>query len=137
MGIGEERTVEGSHSAWHKTRDAVKPRQEVTAESPLGGVRALKTQVGASDTSKVQAGRAGGLTLSCPEIIKNGGEKTIRRFFEFFTVTIRNKNTRAAYAAAVGGFLTWCEERRLSLSSIEPHDGCGPTSRGTLRQHRR
>jgi site-specific recombinase XerD len=35
-------------------------------------------------------------------------------------VAIRNKNTRAAYARAVGQFCAWCEDRRFSLILIEP-----------------
>jgi len=31
------------------------------------------------------------------------------RFLEYFTVNIRNKNTRAAYARASAAFLHWCE----------------------------
>ncbi len=38
------------------------------------------------------------------------GECTSRRFIEFFTATIRNRNTRAAYARAVKQFLDWCEK---------------------------
>jgi hypothetical protein len=36
-----------------------------------------------------------------------------RCFLEFFTVNIRNRNTRAAYARAARAFLAWCEERGL------------------------
>jgi site-specific recombinase XerD len=39
---------------------------------------------------------------------------------EFFTANIRNKNTRLAYAQAVGQFLRWCEKRRFTLELIEP-----------------
>ncbi len=40
---------------------------------------------------------------------------------EFFAAHIRNKNTRAAYAQAVGQFLTWVEERGVTaLGRIEP-----------------
>jgi hypothetical protein len=40
--------------------------------------------------------RAGLETL--PAIIRNRGERPSRRFIEFFTASIRNRNTRAAYA---------------------------------------
>jgi integrase/recombinase XerD len=33
----------------------------------------------------------------------------VLRFLEFFTVNIRNKNTRVAYARAAAAFLRWCE----------------------------
>lgn len=55
-----------------------------------------------------------------PKIIAAEGSNTVRRFVEFFTANIRNKNTRAAYAQAVGQFCRWCERRRFSLDLIEP-----------------
>src|SRR6202046_2882453 len=36
-----------------------------------------------------------------PAITRARGERTSRRFIEFFTASIRNRNTRAAYARAV------------------------------------
>ena len=41
------------------------------------------------------------------------GERTARRFSEFFTATIRNRNTRMAYARAVKQFFEWCEDHHL------------------------
>ncbi|MFO0805497.1 MAG: tyrosine-type recombinase/integrase [Gemmataceae bacterium] len=55
-----------------------------------------------------------------PRVIAKAGERACRRFVEFFTANIRNKNTRLAYAQAVGRFLTWCEKRRFELDLIEP-----------------
>jgi integrase/recombinase XerD len=43
-----------------------------------------------------------------------------RRFWEFFTVNIRNPHTRRAYFTAVTRFAGWCDDRRLSLDRIEP-----------------
>jgi integrase/recombinase XerD len=54
-----------------------------------------------------------------PAIIRDRGERASRRFIEFFTVSIRNRNTRAAYARAVKQFLGWCEDRRLELHAID------------------
>src|SRR5689334_22452190 len=54
-----------------------------------------------------------------PEIIGAHGERTSRRFIEFFTASIRNRNTRMAYARAVKQFFDWCEDRRLRLSEID------------------
>ena len=54
-----------------------------------------------------------------PAIIRDRGERTSRRFIEFFTASIRNRNTRAAYARAVKQFLDWCEDRRLELHEID------------------
>ncbi|MDL5047323.1 tyrosine-type recombinase/integrase [Oscillatoria amoena NRMC-F 0135] len=55
-----------------------------------------------------------------PVTIGNAGEGASRRFMEFFTANIRNKNTRLAYARAVGQFFTWCEKKRLPLSALQP-----------------
>ena len=44
-----------------------------------------------------------------------------RRFWEFFTVNIRNPNTRRAYFKAVEGFAAWCEDKGLGdLSGVTP-----------------
>lgn len=55
-----------------------------------------------------------------PALIAQAGDRAGRRFVEFFTAQIRNKNTRSAYAQAVGQFLAWCESRRLTLRTIQP-----------------
>ena len=55
-----------------------------------------------------------------PAIIVADGEKTAKRFLEFFTANIENPNTRAAYARAVGYFLDWCHQHKLTLHKIEP-----------------
>jgi integrase/recombinase XerD len=75
-----------------------------------------------------------------PAIILNAGDDAVKKFLEFFTVSIRNKNTRLAYARAIGQFFMWCEGRNLSLFSIQPvsvaayieqHQGSAPT----VKQH--
>lgn len=53
-------------------------------------------------------------------MIATAGEDASRRFLEFFTANIRNKNTRLAYARAVFAFCSWCERRRLTLTKLEP-----------------
>ena len=55
-----------------------------------------------------------------PALIDAAGEKASRRFLEFFTAEIRNRNTRLAYVRAVVPFLDWCEARSLPLERIEP-----------------
>ncbi len=42
-----------------------------------------------------------------PAIIGRAGEAAAWRFVEFFAATIRNRNTRAAYAQAVAQFFAW------------------------------
>lgn len=56
-----------------------------------------------------------------PTLIVDSGEDAARRFIEFFTVTIRNPNTRAAYGRAVRDFCDWCQTMGLDrLGRIEP-----------------
>ncbi len=58
---------------------------------------------------------------SLPALITRAGKLAATRFLEFFTVHIRNSNTRAAYGRAAGAFLAWCEERGLSeLRQVQP-----------------
>ena len=57
---------------------------------------------------------------SLPRLITDAGERATKRFIEFFTANIRNKNTRIAYALAVGRFTAWCEKRGFDLDMIEP-----------------
>jgi site-specific recombinase XerD len=50
------------------------------------------------------------------------------------------KNTRFAYARAVGQFLDWCDQRRFTLDLIEPvvvaaYVEQHPGSRPTVKQH--
>src|SRR5262245_61368871 len=58
--------------------------------------------------------------LIVPAVIAGAGERANRRFLEFFTANIRNANTRAAYARAVGDFFNWLDERGVSLERVEP-----------------
>jgi len=75
-----------------------------------------------------------------PAIIGASGENASRRFLEFFTVNIRNLNTRKAYVRAVAYFLSWCEDRSIGLENIEPITVAAyieqhPASRPTVKQH--
>ena len=47
-------------------------------------------------------------------------ESAGRRFWEFFTANIRNRNTRRAYFVAVSQFSKWCEQKKLRLEDIQP-----------------
>ena len=62
----------------------------------------------------------GGTTL--PALVAGAGETAARRFLEFFAVTIRNANTRAAYMHAAAAFLHWCETRGglADLRQVQP-----------------
>ena len=55
-----------------------------------------------------------------PSSILSRGERAGRRFIEFFTANIRNRNTRLAYARAVKQFFDWTEAQNLRLDDIEP-----------------
>lgn len=60
-------------------------------------------------------------TLAVPVLISASGPGAEKRFLEFFTVTIRNPNTRAAYGRAVRDFCDWCQTMGLEkLGRIEP-----------------
>ena len=55
-----------------------------------------------------------------PAMILRAGPQAAERTVEFFTAQIRNPHTRAAYAAVVTRFFTWCDARGLALTQISP-----------------
>ncbi len=55
-----------------------------------------------------------------PGAVNRAGENAARKFIEFFTANIRNRNTRQAYARAVRRFFDWCDAHRIELDQIEP-----------------
>lgn len=56
-----------------------------------------------------------------PALLRSLGEPGLLRFLEFFTVNIRNRNTREAYGRAARNFLRWCEERGIAeLKDVQP-----------------
>jgi integrase/recombinase XerD len=60
-------------------------------------------------------------TFQAPILIERAGPSTRKKFFEFFTVPIRNANTRAAYYRAIQQFLVWAERGGYQdLEDIEP-----------------
>src|SRR3984885_9899295 len=78
-----------------------------------------------------------------PALIAGAGKKAAWRFIEFFTVNIRNKNTRAAYGQAAGAFLRWCEDRGITcIEDVQPVHVAGyieqlgkERSAPTVKQH--
>jgi len=65
-------------------------------------------------------GNAGG-DPAVPALIARAGQQAAWRFLEFFTVNIRNPNTRAAYARAAGAFLRWCAGHGIGeLGQVQP-----------------
>jgi len=56
-----------------------------------------------------------------PALIDRAGDQARRRFLDFFAATIRNANTREAYARAVAQFFRWAELQGLKrLDDLEP-----------------
>jgi hypothetical protein len=49
---------------------------------------------------------------SSPALVAAAGDRARERFIEFFTASIRNRNTRRAYAQAVNEFLALKPRRR-------------------------
>jgi integrase/recombinase XerD len=86
-----------------------------------------------------ELGRAGLGAL--PVIVARAGERAAWRFVEFFTATIRNRNTRAAYAQAIRQFFAWCDAHRVrSLEEINPvviaaYIEHHPAAAPTVKQH--
>jgi integrase/recombinase XerD len=78
-----------------------------------------------------------------PALVANAGDRAILRFLEYFTVNIRNRNTRAAYARAAADFLGWCEGQGITeLGRVRPvHVAAyiellqGERSAPTVKQH--
>jgi site-specific recombinase XerD len=80
-------------------------------------------------------------TFQVPALVADVGPEATKRFFEFFTVPIRNKNTRTAYYHAIGQFLARCERAGFRhLEDIEPITVAAyieqhPGSPATIKQH--
>jgi integrase len=78
-----------------------------------------------------------------PALIDRAGERAVWRYLEFFTVNIRNVNTRAAYGLAAGRFLRWCEGRGITrIEDVQPMhvaayiEGLGKVRKApTVKQH--
>lgn len=58
--------------------------------------------------------------LVLPATIAREGRRAAPRYVEFFTASIRNRNTRAAYTRACSGFFLWCGRLGLELPTIRP-----------------
>ena len=74
-----------------------------------------------------------------PAIIAVANQNAQQRFFEFFTVNIRNRNTLRAYGLAVREFMLWCEQHRVpSIAAVAPVPCPSPaTSRSSPASDRR
>jgi site-specific recombinase XerD len=71
-----------------------------------------------ADSSSLPATVEPARGLPVPAIVAAQGDRASERFFTYFTDTIRNKNTRAAYFRNACRFMAWCEGRGLTLPTI-------------------
>src|SRR6476469_1215382 len=55
-----------------------------------------------------------------PELIAAAGSEVTETYIDFFTSTIRNRNTRQAYARACWQFFDWCAAHGLELTTVRP-----------------
>src|ERR1700674_2600413 len=55
-----------------------------------------------------------------PELIAAAGPEVTESYIDFFTATIRNRNTRQAYARACWQFFDWCAAHGLELTTETP-----------------
>jgi integrase/recombinase XerD len=91
-------------------------------ESALGLVkRRHRDRLNILQTAKASAQAE---SFQVPALIADIGLEATKRYFEFFSVPIRNKNTRIAYYHTIGQLLDWCRY-------IEQHAG----SPATIKQH--
>ena len=98
-------------------------------------------------SSEQKALAAGIRAFTLPATIADHGDKAAERFFTFFTDTIPNPNTRAAYYRNAMRFFAWTGKKRLSLLDIKSYHVSGylaqltrtgtqqPASTPTVKQH--
>ena len=70
----------------------------------------------------IAAGAAAPVARPVPPLIAAAGEPAVRRYSEFFLVSLTNAHTRRAYARACRSFFQWCGHRGLQIETIRPHD---------------
>src|SRR5580704_13294848 len=74
-----------------------------------------------------------------PELIASAGPEVTETYIDFFTSTIRNRNTRLAYARACWQFFDWCRAHGLELTTVRPFHVAAwiedfPGSKPTIKQ---
>ena len=74
-----------------------------------------------------------------PELIAAAGPEVTETYIDFFTSTIRNRNTRLAYARACWQFFDWCRAHGLELTTVRPFHVAAwiedfPGSKPTIKQ---
>src|SRR5581483_7262054 len=95
---------------------------------------------GAESAPPATLGRAPAAAL--PAVIADEGPAAAERFFTFFTDTLRNKNTRAAYYRNARRFFDWAQARGLGLKDIKSfhvsayiEELCQSHSSPSVKQH--
>ena len=99
----------------------LRPNSETTIEesaietlNPVNAVESLTRKPENQKTSlRTDAG-------ALPALVVAAGGHASKRYFEFFTVTIRNAHTRENYFRACRVFFEWSQARGLALETIEP-----------------
>ena len=76
---------------------------------------------GLATTGPQASGLVAGGGFILPAIIADQGDKAAERFFTFFTDTIPNANTRAAYYRNAMRFFAWTHANGLSLPAIKSY----------------
>src|SRR4030081_72618 len=74
-----------------------------------------------------------------PKLVAAAGPEVTETYIDFFTSTIRNRNTRAAYARACWQFFDWCGAHGLELTTVRPFHVAAwiedfPGSKPTIKQ---
>jgi hypothetical protein len=74
-----------------------------------------------------------------PELIASAGPEVTETYIDFFTSTIRNRNTRLAYARACWQSFDWCAAHGLELTTVRPFHVAAwiedfPGSKPTIKQ---
>ena len=87
---------------------------------PISGRKLAAVDAGAGNVPKI--------FLQSPDASK--------RFWEFFTANIRNRNTRKAYFVAVAQFSDWCEARKLAAArgAADPRRRVHRVAHGNARE---
>ena len=91
------------------------PSPGAAARTPGGRTPVARAPVAAAPDARVVSG--GWQIEGLPDIVRSAGPQAAERTVECVTAQIRNPYTRAAYAAAVTRFFTWCDARGLALAT--------------------
>ena len=122
--MGKANDIFGSVYGWLVSKDAPKPKEALDF---------MKVWLGKETQTKLAAeGLSIPMVKGTAEAIQNpfykalavavnhSGWICVAMDIDFFTSTIRNRNTRAAYARACWQFFEWCAAHSLELTTVRP-----------------